>query len=1174
VRILRLDLRAFGPFTDQSLNFGDGAGLFIVYGANEAGKSSSLRALKNLLYGIKSQTSDDFVHSYTNLRIGGVFEAANGTRVECIRRKARTATLRGPDDVEVYDESQLLRLLAGVDETAYKERFGIDYQELRRGGNAIVQGGGELGDILFAAGAGMADIRAIQKRFETEADSLFKPRGSNQRIGQSLVELEQVRKEIRDSQLSTTQWIEHDRELRKAEKRQREIDEELTHQRMERNRLDRIRQSLPLIGTRNPLRKALVDVATARLLPEGFEAERREVVTKLSIAVRDEARARQEIERLEGELRSVSVPVALLKHSHVISRTHTELGSHQKAARDRPGLVAERNKVLKDAETLCLDLSQPTTLDQVNSLRLPKAKRRRIQELASDGKALMERQASSEQSLRELDERIRLADERLNGCPPPRNLSELDRVVRQIQKSGDLEFQLSGNKVEIEHLKSRARVELSRLPLYRGTLKDLESLPIPSPETIDRFERDLSEVDEEFRRQHEKVEGFGEETQSLQARLEALRIAGEVPTEVELGAMRQRRNSGWNLVLQVWRENLNVSDPTVIGFVEEFVAGGDLRAAFEASMEHADVIADRLRREADRVAERAKLTADLQQVALRSQMARRGRMEAEERREQLWREWQAHWSAAHIVPLTPREMRSWRNQQQELVGIAADTRRREADLQRLVDQIDSMRGELNRCLEILGESVVVDQTPFPRFLDYCQSVADEIRQENVRRGQLEQEGETHRGQRPGVEQAANESRDQMNEWRAEWAAAVSVLGLDGQATPTEANSLIETVDELIRLWNESVQLDVRIRGIDEDADHFKHSVRLLIEQAAPELLDTLTHSVDRSVTDLVVLLDHAVKDQAKVDGWKMQLQSQKTARDSALADITLWQQRVDAFCILAGCQSPEELPQAEERSAARRRTESELLGIEHRLCELASGISLEEWITTAEHFDVDRVQVDITGLDDAIRLLEDEKQRVSESLGEHRNELSRMDGSDKAAESQAQAEGLLATIRRSAEEYVLKRLASKVLAQAIDRFRVASQGPVLSRASELFSTLTLGAFCGLRADADDNGRMVLVGVRSGGQTVGVAGMSEGTCDQIYLALRISLLESALIGREPLPFIVDDVLVMFDDKRTSAALQVLSQFSEQTQVILFTHHEHLVHIARETLDDRSLTVLRI
>ena len=129
----------------------------------------------------------------------------------------------------------------------------------------------------------------------------------------------------------------------------------------------------------------------------------------------------------------------------------------------------------------------------------------------------------------------------------------------------------------------------------------------------------------------------------------------------------------------------------------------------------------------------------------------------------------------------------------------------------------------------------------------------------------------------------------------------------------------------------------------------------------------------------------------------------------------------------------------------------------------------------------------------------------------------------------------------------------------------------MQRASELFSELTLGSFEGLRADYDDKGNAVLVGVRPDSQrTVGVAGMSEGTCDQLYLALRLSLLESYVARREPIPFIVDDILIMFDDDRAVAALKALVRLAEHTQVIFFTHHEHVVRLARENLDDMLFT----
>ena len=110
------------------------AGLHVVYGPNEAGKSSSLRARRQWLYGIPHNSSDNFVHSHQNLRIGGLLEDTRGNQFAFIRRKGRDRTMRGSDDAEVLEPSDLVRMLGGVDEVVFGQRFGISYEELRRGG--------------------------------------------------------------------------------------------------------------------------------------------------------------------------------------------------------------------------------------------------------------------------------------------------------------------------------------------------------------------------------------------------------------------------------------------------------------------------------------------------------------------------------------------------------------------------------------------------------------------------------------------------------------------------------------------------------------------------------------------------------------------------------------------------------------------------------------------------------------------------------------------------------------------------------------------------------------------------------------------------------------------------------------------------------------------------------
>ena len=57
----------------------------------------------------------------------------------------------------------------------------------------------------------------------------------------------------------------------------------------------------------------------------------------------------------------------------------------------------------------------------------------------------------------------------------------------------------------------------------------------------------------------------------------------------------------------------------------------------------------------------------------------------------------------------------------------------------------------------------------------------------------------------------------------------------------------------------------------------------------------------------------------------------------------------------------------------------------------------------------------------------------------------------------------------------------------------------------------------------------------------------------------------------MPLVLDDVLITSDDERAANILRALARFAEGGQVLLFTHHRHLIDVARGVLNDRTLAV---
>ena len=84
-------------------------------------------------------------------------------------------------------------------------------------------------------------------------------------------------------------------------------------------------------------------------------------------------------------------------------------------------------------------------------------------------------------------------------------------------------------------------------------------------------------------------------------------------------------------------------------------------------------------------------------------------------------------------------------------------------------------------------------------------------------------------------------------------------------------------------------------------------------------------------------------------------------------------------------------------------------------------------------------------------------------------------------------------------------------------------------------------------------------------------MSDGTSDQLYLALRLAALDLRRESHPQMPLVLDDVLITSDDERAANVLRALARFAEDGQVMLFTHHRHLIEVARAAVDGQAIVI---
>jgi len=1172
VRIHELYFPRFGPFAGVGLDLSAGErGLHIVYGPNEHGKSTALRGLRNLLWGWPSErtaNADDFRHARDKLRVGAAIVDEDGRELAFLRRRGRKNTLHAATQAEeVLDDGVLDGFLCGLSRDLWSGLFGIDHDELVRGGREILAGEGEIGRLLWAAALGSATLQRTLDGLQEEMEEFFAPRARKRLFNEAMGRYKQAQADLRATTLSSESWQRLREERDAAESAARDVCERLARQTAARQQAARLLDALPraeLLAMRR------ADLAACGDVPElhaKFGDERREAERGLGDA-RATARAHaEEIESIERYLAELEIPDALVEHVSVIEDLHSRVKKYEDDRAEAERLSREEAALSARVEHLLAELRPGVvpSADEMEPLRIAPERRKTALRSARECERLQDEQAAIEADVerQRIDlEAIEAELAAIDVVPDPGDLV----AVLESLSGGDSQERLADVRAQRTALDEQVAVDLAALAHFTGSFADLEAARVPSSETVERFEADLTALDARHAALERDADAERDRCEQSAAELTALERGGAVPSEEDLAAARERREAGWNLVRDDWLEGDADADER-----DAFCAGLPLEAAYVESVSEADDVADRLRREADRVAKHAGLEAHVEAARRRLETLREKLGATEAAREATLADWRAAWGGVCDDPSSPREMAGWLRSRADLVAAAEAVRTLRASESELEKRVEASRGDVTRQLAALEPDIDADSVASLRgLIALARKRAEDLRE---RRRDLEVLGGRARDRRAELvarERDLESVATRAEAARASWHDEASAIGLRADATQDETRELFERIDGLWKAADDVEDRRDRAARVTEEADVFREDVTRVVESACPELADSTPSA---AVRKLHGMSREAQKNAARRDSKRDRLDEVRRELAAAKERAETSRRRLERLCEEAGCDDPADLPKVETLWVEASKLREDIARREERLVEDAAGEPLDAFLDRLKGVDRDELDRQVAEIAAETDRLEEERSRAEQELGRLESDLNRADGSDAAAESAAvDAQFALAEIRDGAERWIRLRLAAGILEREIDRYRRENQAPILSRASDLFGRLTCGKYTRLQPATTDGGAAVVEALRSspgpGGvsslETVGVEGLSDGTRDQLYLALRLASLEHHLDSHPPMPFVVDDILVNFDDARAQAALEVLGDLAARTQVLLFTHHAHLATLAQRVL----------
>jgi uncharacterized protein YhaN len=1175
MKILDLHLRAFGPFTERHLDLSGGQqGLHLIFGPNEAGKSSALRALRALLFGFPERTQDDFLHARQNLRVGGRLRGQDGDELLCFRKKGRKNTLLDGND-KALPEDHLARLLGTVDERLFERLFGIDHESLVAGGQALLAERGREAEALFGTGLGSVDLHAVLKQLDQEAGDLFLPHGKRQ-INLQLSQLADLERRQREASLSARQWDEARKSVSQVRQRLLGTDADLAQATRQRSRLERIRRTLPNLARRAQLLEQLTGLGETPTLSEDFGRRREAACTQRTLALASQAGARSRLADIQGKAASLTLREDLLAAAAVIDALLEHLGSHRKAAQDRARLVPERAALEAQSAALLAQARPDLTLADAPGLRPLLNHRRRATELGGRREALAAAVAQARAKFADTARRRAGVCDALATLPASQPLEGLRRAVDEARRAGDLDRAIADALARMQRHGDDCQRDLAALGLWTQDLAALRQAALPSAETLERFINDFKDLDD-VRQALDKArtEALTERRQ-IEESLRALQLAGAVPSEGDLEQARATRDRNWRLLRRRWLESR--------ADVQRDGAEAALPEVFERAISTADEVADRLRRETQRVHEQATAQARLESRDQRLAEIARAMATGIEQHDALQQAWRSLWSSCGIAPLPPREMRQWLAKSTRLrdlagqgddllAGVAQLRQTRQTHALALISALNALvTGTLSSWSEWKtpdADVAVAGEQSLNRLLNQAEAQLTALMETEHRRALLEKNLAELQESEQRLELEVRTCVDEEASWSRAWATLMAELGLARDASPGDASDHLKTLDDCLQHVQEAARLAARIGGIDSDALEFQQQARTLLSRLAPELME---RPVEESVPQLHRQLVKQREDRSRLD--ELLKQSVRAEEEIQQTDVML--QTTAAIladlCLQAGCDAPDQLATVERSALTQRDLWRQLQDVESALMNAGDGLGIDALLEEAGSVDRDAVLAELTALETRLEVeLRPWQARLLEEKLHAEQQFATMVGNDVAAALAEDTQHALSTLRSQAERYVRVKLAARILRETIERFRREHRDPILARASGYFARLTCNAFQSIETDFDDSETPVLVGLRATGERLRVEGMSTGTRDQLYLALRLANLDHRLTTAAPLPFIVDDILIQFDDARVQATLGALTEFSARTQVILFTHHQRVIEQARQ-LDPSGVRVL--
>ena len=417
--------------------------------------------------------------------------------------------------------------------------------------------------------------------------------------------------------------------------------------------------------------------------------------------------------------------------------------------------------------------------------------------------------------------------------------------------------------------------------------------------------------------------------------------------------------------------------------------------------------------------------------------------------------------------------------------------------------------------------------------------------------------------RTRVEESAADVEDvkrQLVSAQREWQHWLETRGLLDTYTPETADVLQKQI-ELGRSWLGEVRTwRLRIEDIENDIDDYVEVVDPLATSFGVAFDRDDGRAITAAADRLVKLHEEVRENVRKRSDARREMEAVIRRLEERRAEFQEAKEELEQLFRIGGAEDAEDFRRRAGFSERRAELESKSRTALVQLQRLSGpGEPLESLKTDLAGTNLQSITDEIISLEEEQAGVDAQHGDLSAQSGSIQTELDSLVGEEESSRMRMERNILLEQLKEYARDWSRLTLAQNLLHEARGKFERERQPEVVRYAQKVFAAITKGRYPQVYSPL---GEQTITVTDVDGRSKQPSELSRGTREQLFLALRFGLIRELGQRTEPLPVIVDEILVNFDPDRALRAAVAFTELSDSNQILVFTCHPTVVELFRE------------